>query len=656
MVRRSMVLAVLFLGAYAQASSGPYDQDYVLRLGDTITWGGSSSFWITSKATTVLQGTTSSTSGTGVYGSASAISGTTYGVYGEAASPAGFGLYTPDRLYAGGQIVSKATGIPPFSVASALLVPNLNADMLDGLHAKDLGTIRGVTAGTGLAGGGTAGTVTLSLGPTYLTGSAYDTRFVKQGQASSISTAMIQSKAVTLTQIAPTIVSSINGLVSNGGNISLVGGTGISIAPAGNTITISAKGGFDHGLLTGLGDDDHPQYFNAARGDARYAKRGAIVDADISGSAAIAPTKIKGTAWTSLNDGPGSGLDADTLDGLHASQLVGVHFGSILTGSATVGLEMTNKGAAGILGFGPATIRGTNYLFGLYTPNDFYVGGATVTGTLALYDTGNNRRISMGTALAVPAGWPPGTFNGLLVRDAGGNVNAAVGYADVGAQSGALLNMQDPTDGFGASVDPHGFRANDSLDNSLAELSTDSQGGFLAVRDANGNDVLSVHVAQGATDNVLNVNGYASIGGVLSASAGVFSGNCSVNGDLAVGRNLTVNGIKSFLMIHPRNSALRIVYVCLEGGEAGTYIRGTAELHGGEARIQLPEHFALVTSEGSITVQLTPVGQHLQLYVVEKSPREIVVREASGKNGTFDYLVNGVRLGYENHQAIQATR
>jgi hypothetical protein len=44
-----------------------------------------------------------------------------------------------------------------------------------------------------------------------------------------------------------------------------------------------------------------------------------IVDADISASANIAPSKISGTAWTSNNDGSGSGLDADLLDGEHAS-------------------------------------------------------------------------------------------------------------------------------------------------------------------------------------------------------------------------------------------------------------------------------------------------------------------------------------------------
>jgi hypothetical protein len=49
---------------------------------------------------------------------------------------------------------------------------------------------------------------------------------------------------------------------------------------------------------------------------------GTIVNADISSSAAISPTKINGTAWTSTNDGAGSGLDADMLDGFHSSSFL----------------------------------------------------------------------------------------------------------------------------------------------------------------------------------------------------------------------------------------------------------------------------------------------------------------------------------------------
>jgi hypothetical protein len=48
-----------------------------------------------------------------------------------------------------------------------------------------------------------------------------------------------------------------------------------------------------------------------------------IVDVDISGTAAIDPSKIAGTAWTGDNDGIGSGLDADLLDGQEAAAFMG---------------------------------------------------------------------------------------------------------------------------------------------------------------------------------------------------------------------------------------------------------------------------------------------------------------------------------------------
>jgi hypothetical protein len=58
----------------------------------------------------------------------------------------------------------------------------------------------------------------------------------------------------------------------------------------------------DHGALSGLADDDHPQYHNDARGDARYVQLTDYEDADVL-------AKVKNV------DGAGSGLDADLLDG-----------------------------------------------------------------------------------------------------------------------------------------------------------------------------------------------------------------------------------------------------------------------------------------------------------------------------------------------------
>ena len=130
-------------------------------------------------------------------------------------------------------------------------------------------------------------------------------------------------------------------------------------------------------------------------------------------------------------------------------------------------------------------------------------------------------------------------------------------------------------------------------------------------------------------------------------------GTNSPDAKLHVEGNFIATGTKSFVQDDPSDPTKQIVYVSLEGPEAGTYIRGTTPLVHGEAVIELPEHFEKVTSNEGLTVQLTPLGDFLQLYVVEKGTKRIVIREAQGKSGQFDYLVQGVRKGYENHQVVQ---
>jgi hypothetical protein len=74
-----------------------------------------------------------------------------------------------------------------------------------------------------------------------------------------------------------------------------------------------------HADTAGYARSSPPSAFADSTRIAGNVAEGAITNTEISDTAKISPAKILGTAWTSANDGAGSGLDADLLDGKHAS-------------------------------------------------------------------------------------------------------------------------------------------------------------------------------------------------------------------------------------------------------------------------------------------------------------------------------------------------
>jgi hypothetical protein len=117
------------------------------------------------------------------------------------------------------------------------------------------------------------------------------------------------------------------------------------------------------------------------------------------------------------------------------------------------------------------------------------------------------------------------------------------------------------------------------------------------------------------------------------------------------------NGDVSFVQNHPTDPAKTIVYAAPEGDEVAVYTRGSARLVNGEARVTLGETFKWVTNPDlGLTAHLTPRGEPVPLAVLSVSPGELAVRGPSGSNAEFDYLVYGLRIGFEDRAVVQAKR
>ena len=93
---------------------------------------------------------------------------------------------------------------------------------------------------------------------------------------------------------------------------------------------------------------------------------------------------------------------------------------------------------------------------------------------------------------------------------------------------------------------------------------------------------------------------------------------------------------KSFLIDHPTKENKKLQYASLEGPEHAVYVRGT---HNGSL-IELPEYWSELVHADSLTVVLTPLGKHQNLYVKSKDTNHISV---GGVKGSYDYVVYGER-------------
>jgi hypothetical protein len=136
---------------------------------------------------------------------------------------------------------------------------------------------------------------------------------------------------------------------------------------------------------------------------------------------------------------------------------------------------------------------------------------------------------------------------------------------------------------------------------------------------------------------------------------GRFSNFSGANSDVGTSTHKIIGtGSVSFVQNHPTDSSKVIVYAAPEGDEVAVYTRGSGRLVNGEAHVKLGETFALVTNPDiGLTATATPRGEPVALAVSEVSPGELVVRGPAGSRAEFDYMVWGLRIGFEEQSVIR---
>jgi hypothetical protein len=255
---------------------------------------------------------------------------------------------------------------------------------------------------------------------------------------------------------------------------------------------------------------------------------------------------------------------------------------------------------------------------------------------------------------------------GLSASVLSGNAIGAYSYGSAGfgvaAETYSTRNKDAAVNGesYGATGSVYGVRGrvnSSTSTDSAGVLGIDGTGQPGDGINALGRSPAGVRGESRTAFGVIGISNYVAVSGALYNFAGAsiaggwigLANGASPWGVLAAG-NSGATGTKSFVEPHPTDPARVVKYVSLEGREAGTYFRGSGQVVGGEAVIDVPEDFRWVTAEEGMTVHVTTVGGPGQTWVESYDLDRIVVR--SNRDVKFHYLVQGFRKAYKDFQPV----
>lgn len=369
-------------------------------------------------------------------------------------------------------------------------------------------------------------------------------------------------------------------------------------------------------------------------------------------------TTIGGSvAWHEGNDGSGSGLDADYLDGNHASAFAlsghthnyagsssaggaansvansvtftssgGASAGTTFNGSAAVTIDYATLGAAA---------SGHNHT---YDVNNAWLRDANDDANVKLY--GNTRQMAFrtdgtteyasgvgGYAFAWMYGGDADSNRRMLLQSDGRLWTNYHGWLDTAFAASSHTHSYLPLSGGTMSgsinmagtqnITYAGFAGIEYWNNSTWQVYIGTENNAAGARQNSRNGVHTWY-NNGTQAMQLNTNNLTIVGSLSAAS-------------------------KSFLIPHPTKEGWKLRYGSLEGPENGVYIRGKLK---GKNKIELPEYWTKLVDPDSITVTLTPIGKHQKLYVEDISNNTVTVANDglfAGEINCF-FVVYGERI------------